>query len=149
MPSKAGEFDDFYPPYLLPNSPWLEKWKQRNPYGWKKPAPSAAQVDTQAIHYAALHGDIDRLTHLITEDKGLVNVLDRNGWTCLHEAVRAGQTEAVKILIQNGADINARTHYGTGESVLAVAINNLPKDHPLINYLVVAGAHFIVPEDEL
>lgn len=80
------EHDDFYPPYLLPDSPESEHWKGWNPYGWKKPAPSAAQVDTPAIHYAALHGDVEKIMEIYGEDKDAINAVDRNGWQPIHEA---------------------------------------------------------------
>lgn len=34
------EIDDFYPPYLVPNSPELEYWARKNPSGWRVSATS-------------------------------------------------------------------------------------------------------------
>ena len=36
-----------------------------------------------------------------------INAKDRNGWIALRAAVRFGHTETVKLLISNGADVNA------------------------------------------
>ena len=38
-----------------------------------------------------------------------INLPDANGWNAIHEASRGGHLEAVKYLVDNGADIGART----------------------------------------
>jgi hypothetical protein len=29
------DVDDFYPPYVLPDSPEMKNWERKNPTGWK------------------------------------------------------------------------------------------------------------------
>lgn len=42
-----------------------------------------------------------------------VNARDEGGWTPLHEAVGALKLENVRILAQNGANLNLRSNEGT------------------------------------
>jgi hypothetical protein len=142
------ELDGFLPPYLLPNSPWAKDWAQKNPTGWTKPSPSAAHVDTPEIHYAALNGDIDKIADLYNEDNNVVNAIDRNGWTPIHEAARAGQIDVVKLLLDYGVDKNVRTHQGIGVSPLAVAVNSLGEEHEVSRYLKSIGAMKLFPKPE-
>jgi ankyrin repeat protein len=65
-------------------------------------------------------GDIDQLTMLLA--KGCdVNHVDsyRGGYTALHIAAQNGHKAAVRVLIENGANVNARD--GTGCTVLRSA----------------------------
>jgi len=43
---------------------------------------------------------------------------DHNGWTPLHEAARAGHVAVIQYLLDEGAQINERTHFGIGASPL-------------------------------
>jgi len=143
----ADEEDDFYPPYILADSPELENWAQQNPHGWHKPSPSAAQVDTPEGHFYAQQGDLKGLEDLKKTNPKALLKKDRNGWTPLHEAVRIGHTDAVKFLIKEGADKNERTHHGQGSTPLALAIEELTAQHPISQYLVGLGALNIGPDE--
>lgn len=135
--------DDFYPPYLLPNSPEMANWKSRNPQGWRKPAPNAPlqQVVSPEGHVAAAMGDYDGIAKLLQKDRKLGHASDNLGWQPIHEAVRGGHKDIVELLINNGADMNARTGPdGKGSSVLNLALLHLPSDHELTNYLRRIGA---------
>lgn len=148
-PNGADQDDPFFPPYLLAGSEELENWAQQNPYGFKKPSPSAAQVDTPEGHYYAQQGDVEGLRALKKKNPKALLKKDRNGWTPLHEAIRGGHHEAVKFLIGVGADKNARTHHGFGSTPLALAIEELTANHPVSRYLLGIGAENIGPEEEL
>ena len=61
---------------------------------------------------AASTGDLATLQAQIAQDKDLVNQHSgKDGKTALHIAVMNGKVEAVKILLNNGADPNARDFY--------------------------------------
>jgi hypothetical protein len=143
----ADQVDDFFPPYLLADSEELDNWAHQNPYGWKKPSPSAAQVDTPEGHYYAQLGDMAGLRSLTKTNPTALTKKDRNGWTPLHEAVRGGHSEAVKFLIDFGAHKNARTSHGFGASPLALAITELTENHPVSRYLMGIGAENVGPDE--
>ena len=137
------KMDDFLPPYLLPDSPEVENWSLRNPQGWHKPSPSAPiqQVAAPAGHHAAALGDVDGLKDLAKTNRKLLQKKDANGWQPIHEAVRGGHLDAVKLLIGEGANKNARTgRTGKGSSVLNLALEHHSAGHPVIQYLQSIGA---------
>ena len=73
-------------------------------------------------------------------DETLVTAKDKNGWTPLHEAVRAGDPDIVRFLIEKGADINSRTRQGG--SVLYWALQKHDEDHVVIDILRSNGAKY-------
>ncbi|XP_053980844.1 ankyrin repeat domain-containing protein 39-like isoform X1 [Hylaeus volcanicus] len=65
----------------------------------------------RGIWYAAQYNDLDRVKTLLK--KGIsANVEDSAGYTALHYASRNGHYEMCKILLENDAKVNARTHCG-------------------------------------
>lgn len=143
------ELDDFYPPYLLPNSPESSNWARNHPGGWNKPSPSAPlqQVFSEPAHRAAGTGDVDRLEKMALQDKSLLHKVDSNGWQPLHEAVRGGHLGVVEALIRHGVDKNARIGKdGKGESPLNLALQYRNVGDPVINYLVSIDAQDIESE---
>ena len=65
---------------------------------------------------AAKKGDTEKIKALVARDPKLVHALDKDGSTPLHCAVWKGQVEAVALLLDSGADVNAHNqndHYGT------------------------------------
>ena len=63
----------------------------------------------------------------------------------LHEASRSGHLDAVKYLVEQGADINVKTA-GDGGSALWWAKQRLEDDHPVIGFLESVGALAIGPD---
>jgi prolyl 4-hydroxylase len=141
-----SSLDDFLPPYILPNSPWVKEWSRRNPSGWKQPSPSAAHVDSLTGHSAAAQNNLEVLTQLAAENHRALTAKDRNGWSPIHESVRGGHLEALDFLVNNGADVNERTHHGTGVTPLNIALHTHDEDHPVTRYLKDMGALNIGPE---
>jgi hypothetical protein len=66
------------------------------------------------------------------------------GWHPLHEAVRSGQIEAVQFLLQNGADVNHKTH--SGHSPLFLAKSILGVEHEMTKFLMEIGAVELGPD---
>lgn len=65
---------------------------------------------------AAKSGDTSRLRELLATDASLVNARDKDGSTPLHCSVWKGHQQAVALLIDAGADVNAHNdndHWGT------------------------------------
>ena len=61
------------------------------------------------IHRAAAAGDVTKIRGVHKRAPDAINLPDSNGWNAIHEASRGGHLEAVKYLVNNGADIGART----------------------------------------
>jgi ankyrin repeat protein len=64
------------------------------------------------IHEAAKSGDLAKIKALIEKTPGLIGAKDETGRTPLHWACRGVHIDAVKYLIERGADVNARDNNG-------------------------------------
>lgn len=141
-----GADDNFFPPYILEDSPEQQNWARRNPAGWKKHAPSAAAVGRPEGHVAAAYGDVERLAELAAENHRALHAKDENGWQPIHESVRGGHKKAVELLVKHGADVNAVTNHGAGVSPYNIAVRRWGEDHELSRYLLSLGAVNVGPE---
>ena len=98
------------------------------------------RIETGAttLHIAAVRGDINMVEKLLREHPEMLHANDRNSWQPLHEAVRNGHLDIVRMLIDSGADIGALT--SNGASALWWAKRSLPRGHSVIAYLEGIGA---------
>ncbi len=64
--------------------------------------------DSDEFFTAVQSGDTDRVRALLTSDPALIRVKDADGATALHFATEQGHREMVKLLLEHGADLNAR-----------------------------------------
>ena len=89
--------------------------------------------------------DIVKLKAVIQQNPSLVHHRDAHGWEPIHEAVRDGNLDSVKILLnEGGANIDARVgSTGQGGSALWLAKKNRDASHPLVVYLLERGAQSI------
>jgi ankyrin repeat protein len=89
---------------------------------------------------------VQLLAQLLDLHPQLVHAEDENGWTPLHAAVSNLREDTVKLLVERGADVHARTKFG--DSVLKIASHFVrevagpeyqyqPSSHPMIQYLLV------------
>lgn len=67
------------------------------------------------IHDGAQEGDVQAVGVLLDRKPQLVNARNDFGDTPLHVAVKGGRIEVVRLLLQKGADVNARRQYITRE----------------------------------
>jgi ankyrin repeat protein len=77
-----------------------------------------AEIDRRQTNNVALFfeactkGDVEALGNLLVNDPSLIRTSDpkahHQGWTGLHAAARAGHVNALRLLLQHGADPNAR-----------------------------------------
>jgi ankyrin repeat protein/catechol 2,3-dioxygenase-like lactoylglutathione lyase family enzyme len=83
------------------------------------PIPQARSSETEdagkasELFFAACtKGDVDVLRSLLAKDSSLARAADPkgdySGWTGLHSAAQGGNLEAVRLLLEHGADPNAR-----------------------------------------
>jgi ankyrin repeat protein len=84
-------------------------------------------LDAQTIFDAARGGNADRVLELLATDPALAHATDDDGRTPLHHAAERGHIEVASILLDAGADIDAREeddetplHYAAWRSQLAV-----------------------------
>jgi ankyrin repeat protein len=56
---------------------------------------------------AAAFGRIDRLRGLLDEDPANANAWSPDGFTALHLAIFGGSADAVRLLVEHGADVDA------------------------------------------
>jgi ankyrin repeat protein len=62
-----------------------------------------------AIFAAAIQGDTEAIEAALASNRSLVSALSTDGWTPLHLAAFFGKLEAVRLLLNKGADVNARS----------------------------------------
>ncbi len=87
------------------------------------------------LREALLHENTQVISSVLEKMPHIIHSRDENGWTHLHQAVRLGNPEVVKLLVEKGnADVNAK-HVG-GESVMDVAKKYLGSaEHNVVKYL--------------
>ena len=62
------------------------------------------------------------LNDQLTKDPSMLHAKDDKGWTLLHHQALAGSTATVKVLLEHGADANARTDQGMTPLQLAKSL---------------------------
>lgn len=143
-PVLTDEGEEEMPIYILRGSPEEKKWLREHPpqrnVGQIKESPAAAAAPLEAVAHAAATGDVKGIAYYVANHKDAIHKKDSNGWQPIHEAARAGQLEAVKALVDNGANINEITNFGKGSSVLQLVLELHGANHPLFDYLEGLGA---------
>jgi uncharacterized protein len=66
------------------------------------------RVDILDVFEAAAFGDIDRLTELLGDEPSFVTSYSGDGFTALHFAAFFGRPDAARLLLERGADVDAR-----------------------------------------
>ncbi|STX51811.1 Ankyrin repeat protein [Legionella busanensis] len=72
------------------------------------------------IHVAIEYGNLEAVEQFLTQDKALLKILDFNGRTLLHLAVRYGQPKIMEFLIKQGCDLKATDSFDMQPIHLAV-----------------------------
>ena len=95
--------------------------------------------DELSVFEAAAFGRVERLRSLLRENPSLAHGLADDGFTALHLAVFAKQEEAARVLIEHGADVDARST-GTIARVPPLGTAAFVRSVPLARLLLDAGA---------
>jgi len=140
--------NDGLPPYIIKGTPEEEHWRAQHPDGQSKRKKKANTFTTGSTgaHLAAQGGDIESLKKALDDKKDLVTARDANGWQPLHEGARGGHLEVVRYLVENGADVNARTGNEKGGTALYYAKQKFDDEHPVVAFLEELGALEIGPD---
>jgi Ankyrin repeats (3 copies) len=139
------------PPYLIAGSPAEEGWRQQNPKGHRIMGKHGSfTTGSTELHHHVLEGQLDQLQETLDKHAHLINVRDQNGWTALHEAARKGEVEAVELLLDRGAQVNARTGVKeNGDTPLSLAKKYHGPEHEVTKLLEGRGAKEFKYESEL
>ena len=111
---------------------------------------AGARVDAErpkdgstSLHAAAMRGDADLIELLVAAGgKAVLNAFDELNRTPLIEAVEADAPDAVQLLLEAGADIDARNEARIGETALHHAVRN--GNIAMVRRLLDAGANPLV-----
>ncbi|TMQ09623.1 MAG: ankyrin repeat domain-containing protein [Deltaproteobacteria bacterium] len=121
-PDTRGKGQDFY---LAADNPFLK-------------AVLAAHPPLDPFETAAV-GDAGALARLLTGDATLLTRVHKSGWTLLHFAAFAGNTEAVRVLLDRGAGLEKRAENKFENTPLLVAL--LTGDRATVQLLLDRGAN--------
>jgi prolyl 4-hydroxylase len=136
---------DGLPSYIIPGTPEEKRWRETHPdLGLMVKDETFATGSTPAHRHAQI-GNTKELELYIKANKNAVNARDANGWTPLVESARGGHLEAVKLLVEHGAELDVKT-YGRGGTALWWAKQTHEEDHPVIEFLESIGALDAGPE---
>jgi uncharacterized protein len=100
------------------------------------------QLDT--FETAAL-GDVAALRRRLDADPSAVSARNHFGWTALHFAAFAGNVENAKLLLDRGADVNARAHTKFRNTPLQAAL--LTGQYDVTKLLLERGADVLVRQN--
>ena len=90
------------------------------------------------VFEAAAFGDGSRLVHLLDRDAALATARSADGFTPLHLAAFYGKTDAARLLLDRGADVDAR---GAGWMIGPALQSAISGRHPaVVGVLLAAGA---------
>lgn len=109
---------------------------------WRQPAVLDRLLEAVAdldFWEAATIGDTGRVSELVRDQPGIVASRSPDGFTALHLAAFFGHTETVRILIDAGADVSARTTNALVNQPIHAAAAG-PSALECVRLLVEAGA---------
>jgi len=143
--------EEMIPPYIIPGSEEAKRWNQGHQHATltntkereKKVKEYLSELDA---NFAAAAGDLKLLKEIAKNDPKSLHRVDKNGWSPLTEAARGGHQEVLEWLLQEGANINQRTHKGSGGSPLWWAKKFRGTKHKIVAFMEKNGAVEIPPE---
>jgi Ankyrin repeats (3 copies) len=74
--------------------------------------PDVDRAGRSPLHYAALEGRVVDVAAYLHGHGGEVNLADEDGYTPLHFAAQQQHADVAAVLIEAGADLNARNRFG-------------------------------------
>ncbi|CAB9499639.1 Ankyrin Repeat [Seminavis robusta] len=128
-PEKAGPHADGLPPYVIAGGQWDREARKVGKWEVLDSVPRAIN-----------RGDVRALEYIAMNMPEKITMKDYNGWEPIHEAAYAGNLDALKLLVDNGASLWSqvgRPGDTPGPNVLGIAqLNDENKpDSPVMVYL--------------
>mmetsp|Transcript_26147 Transcript_26147/g.43609 ORF Transcript_26147/g.43609 Transcript_26147/m.43609 type:complete len:446 (+) Transcript_26147:230-1567(+) len=122
------------PPYIIPGSPWDAQWRKQHPDGW--------HLLHSDLRRSVTSNDRRKVDNLFIQDPESIHALDKNGWSVLHEAARAGHVEMAQYLSARGLDATTKTGHGAakGELPIDLALKHHGEDSAIYQFLLTLGA---------
>eukprot|EP00591_Stephanopyxis_turris_P013416 CAMPEP_0195507872 /NCGR_PEP_ID=MMETSP0794_2-20130614/1232_1 /TAXON_ID=515487 /ORGANISM="Stephanopyxis turris, Strain CCMP 815" /LENGTH=851 /DNA_ID=CAMNT_0040634697 /DNA_START=75 /DNA_END=2630 /DNA_ORIENTATION=+ len=79
--------------------------------------------------------EVQHIIQILTQNKHIssIRAKDSNGWEAIHEAARGGHVQIVEMLLEAGADVNAKT--GGGHTPLFWALKENGENHLCVRLL--------------
>lgn len=99
---------------------------------------SACNVDADTFIEACERGDIDFVREALEHNKSLANAKEKSNYTALMGTARKGHADVARLLIENGADVNAANEYRT--TPLMYAVGDLDDYPDMVRLLLESGA---------
>ena len=88
------------------------------------------------MRFVASQGKNALLAHYITQKPDMVDASDGSGWRPIHEAARGGNLAGLKLLIDSGSDLSARTgRTGGGGTALWWAVQRYGENSDVVRLL--------------
>lgn len=102
------------------------------------------------FHAMAASGNLSGLARTLQEvgpdhAKNMINSRDHRGFTVLHKAIESGNMEVIRLLIEQGADINAEVAGPDPEGWTALHLAAFDGHHEVVKYLLDHGADLSRP----
>ena len=85
------------------------------------------------VRKAAATGDAALLEGYLSAMPEWVDKADKNGWTSLHLAARAGFSDVVRLLLNFNCNVDAQT--SSGDTALGITVQRLGSEHPVAKLL--------------
>lgn len=99
--------------------------------------PSDDELD---VFHAAAFVRTERMREILEQDPGAARAWSSDGFTALHLAAFSDAGEAAKLLVEAGADVEARSHHETISGLRPLNTAAFARAHGVARVLLEAGA---------
>ena len=104
------------------------------------------EIPVEELAAAASRNELSRMERVLGADATVVSAFSRDGWTALHVACYFGMVEAVRLLLSQGASVNAVSRNAERHTPLHSAAGGIAHRAEVIRLLSNAGADPAAPD---
>jgi ankyrin repeat protein len=87
--------------------------------------------------------DVETVQQMLEQTPDLAHRFSQDGWTYLHQAAQLGRRDVADLLLQHGADVNARAHNGLANTPILCAV--IAQHTEIVALLLAHGADVNAP----